>query len=186
MNKKTIIGFITLTLIFLFFFYLFKTNSKNITEDKNLEETTYNSNTIKDVNYMANDVSGNTYIIDAKEGEIDINDSNIIYLTDVKALIKLNNTNNINITSKFGKYNISSFDTIFSKNVVIKYLDNKITGEYLDFSINRNSMIISRNVIYSNKEDILESDVIEVNIKTKDTKIFMHNVDEKVNIKSIN
>ena len=32
-------------------------------------------------------------------------------------------------------------------------------------------MIISRDVIYSNLENILKADVIEINIKTKDTKI---------------
>ena len=35
-------------------------------------------------------------------------------------------------------------------------------------------MIISKNVIYSNLENTLNADVIEINIKTKDTKIFMH------------
>ena len=86
------------------------------------------------------------------------------------------------ITSNFGKYNIDTYDTIFSKNVIITYLDNKITSEYLDFSIDRNSMIISKNVIYNNMENILNSDVVEIDIKTKDTKIFMHNIDE-VNIR---
>ena len=35
-------------------------------------------------------------------------------------------------------------------------------------------MIISKNVIYTNLENILKADVIEINIKTKDTKIFMY------------
>ena len=48
----------------------------------------------------------------------------------------------------------------------------------------RNSMIISRNVVYTNLENILKADVIEMNIDTKDTKIFMHKNNEKVNIKS--
>ena len=29
------------------------------------------------------------------------------------------------------KYNSDNFDTIFTKNVIINYLDNKINGEYL-------------------------------------------------------
>ena len=47
-------------------------------------------------------------------------------------------------------------------------------------------MLISRNVVYSNPENILKSDVVEINIKTRDTKIFMYENDKKVNIKSIN
>ena len=88
------------------------------------------------------------------------------------------------ITSEYGKYNSENFDTIFSKNVKIRYLDNKISGEYLDFSIKRNSMIISRNVVYNNLENILKADVIEINITNKDTKIFMFKNNQKVNIRS--
>ena len=43
-------------------------------------------------------------------------------------------------------------------------------------------MIISKDVIYSNLENTLKADVIEVNIKTKNTKIFMHENKKKVNI----
>ena len=47
-------------------------------------------------------------------------------------------------------------------------------------------MIISKNVIYTNKENILKADVIEVEIDTKNTKIFMYEKDKKVNIKNKN
>ena len=47
-------------------------------------------------------------------------------------------------------------------------------------------MIISKNVVYNNSENILKSDVIEINIETKDTKIFMHESNKKVNLKSKN
>ena len=47
-------------------------------------------------------------------------------------------------------------------------------------------MIISKNVIYTNLENILKADVIEINIKTKDTKIFMYEKEKKVNIKNKN
>ena len=107
-------------------------------------------------------------------------------MTKVKALIKLTNGNEINITSEYGKYNIDNYDTIFSKNVIITYLNNKIKGNYLDFSLNRNSMIISKDVIYTNLENMLRADVIEIDIKTKNTKIFMLEDNKKVNIKSIN
>ena len=56
--------------------------------------------------------------------------------------------------------------------------------EYLDFSMERNSMIISKNVVYTNLENILKADVVEINITTKDTKIFMFQDNKKVNIKS--
>ena len=186
MKKKIIIFVIFFLIIFLFFFYLKKTNVQEATkiEEKTHETETYSSNIIKDVYYSSKDVRENEYIIQASQGEIDYSKSNIIYLTDVKGIIKLKNSTNILITSEHGKYNSENFDTIFSKNVKIKYLDNKISGEYLDFSIKRNSMIISRNVVYTNLENILEADVIEINITNKDTKIFMFKDNQKVNIRS--
>ena len=69
--------------------------------------------------------------------------------------------------------------------MVVDYLENKITSEYLDFSINRNTMIISKNVIYNNLQNILYADVVEINLETKDTLIFMYENEKKVNIKSI-
>ena len=92
--------------------------------------------------------------------------------------------NDIKIKSDFGKYNSENFDTIFSKNVIIDYLDNNILGEYLDFSIKRNSMIMSREIVYTNLNNILKADAIEIDIDTKDTKIYMFQVNKKVNIRS--
>tara|TARA_Y100001936_G_scaffold243788_1_gene283165 strand:+ start:218 stop:808 length:591 start_codon:yes stop_codon:yes gene_type:complete len=153
----------------------------------NDEEVIYNSNIIKDINYTSRDLKGNEYILIAKEGEIDLNNSDIIYLTDVTAYIKLiKNSELIVITSNYGKYNTINYDTIFSKNVNIDYVDNTITGDYLDFSMMNNLLIISKNVIYKNLENTLKADVIELDTTTKDTKIFMYNSSEQVNVTNIN
>ena len=150
------------------------------------ESEIYSSNIIKNVKYTTKDAEGNTYTITASEGEIDYTNSNIIYLTNVSALIELVNLESISISSKYGKYNSKNFDTIFSKNVIINYLDNNIIGEYLDFSIDRNSMLISRKVVYTSLDNILKADAIEMNIKTKDIKIFMYEKQKKVNLKNKN
>ena len=187
--------------IFLFFIFLFSLfyltyqkfyqtdkTSKISTVEDNDDDTilSYNSNIIENVNYKSTDADGNQYTISAIKGEIDYSEPNIIFLTDVRALIKLANSDNIEIISDFGKYNSNNFDTIFSKNVLITYLDNKIKANYLDFSLEKNLMIITGKVIYNNSENILEADVVEINIKTKDTKIFMYEKEKKVNIKNKN
>ena len=159
--------FILLLIIFLVFKNYFKREKIIQPQQAINEEITYNSNIIENVNYQTNDADGNEYIITALKGEIDFTNTNIIFLTKVTAVIKLKNSENITITSDFGKYNSDNFDTIFSKNVIINYVDNKITGEYLDFSLERNSMIVSRDVIYTNLDNILVADVINVDIKTK-------------------
>lgn len=187
-NKIVVILLIILFIGLSFYLYPKIFDKKKVEEIVIIEteEISAESNIIKDINYTSEDGKGNKYIVNAVKGEIDYSNTNIMFLTDVEATIKLNNSNIIVITSDYGKYNIENFDTIFSKNVISKYLDNKITGEYLDFSLNRNTMIISRNVIYTNPENILEADVVEMNLDTKNTKVFMYKSNEKVNIKSKN
>ena len=187
MNLKKIlkIFFIIFVIILASFFIFKKFFKKNETIRSNPdlpEETLSNSNIIENVNYSSKDTQGNEYIINASKGEIDYSNSNILYLTNVYAIIKLKNSEKITISSKYGKYNSDNYDTIFSKNVIIKYLDNKITGEYLDFSLERNLMIISKKVTYNNSNNTLKADVIEMNLKTKDTKIFMYEKEKKVKI----
>ena len=192
MRKKVINIFFILVLFLILFFFLYEkrfiNDEINQTNSINSEESEkiYNSNVIKDVKYTTKDKDGNEYTIQAREGEIDFADTNIIYLTDVDGLIRLKNSEDIVIVSNFGKYNTDNFDTIFSKNVIVDYLENRIEGEYLDFSLNRNSMIMSKKVVYTNLDNILKADVVEMNIETKDTKIFMHEKGDQVNITNKN
>ena len=189
MRRTIVIVTSLIVFISILFFFNFKSlkNEKKITqEEENLGENTSTSNVIENVEYSSKDTKGNEYIIRAETGEIDINENNVIFLKKVSAVINLVNSEKVLIFADYGKYNINNYDTIFSKNVIIKYMDNKITGEYADFSIGRNSMIISKNVIYSNTENILKSDAISINIETKDTKIFMYETNKKVKIKNLN
>jgi len=45
-------------------------------------------------------------------------------------------------------------------------------------------MIISKNVIYVDKENTLKTDVVEIDIKNKNTKFFMYDKNKKVNLES--
>ncbi|WP_440691010.1 LPS export ABC transporter periplasmic protein LptC [Candidatus Pelagibacter sp. HIMB1782] len=182
-----------LSLIFLIFIIVY-IGKKEFFPNKNLEtneelsaiDNSYSSNLIKEVNYISKDSRGNEYIINAEIGEIDIKNPDIIYLTSVKALINLKNSETIIIKSDYGKYNTKNFDTIFSQNVNIDYLDKNITGEYLDFSLEKNLMLISRNIVYTGPDNILKADAMEMDIQTKDSKIFMYEQNKKINIKSKN
>jgi len=178
---------ISILILLLLIIFNLNQNNNELKEKKKeiVREEIENSNIIKDVEYKSKDSSGNEYILKASEGIIDLNNSNIIYLTSIDAVIKLKDYNSIDISSNFGKYNIYDFDTIFSKNVIIQYLDNIIMGEYLEFSLNKNLMTISKNVIFKNNKSSLKADVIEVDIKTKDIKISMYEENKKVNIKSL-
>ena len=200
MKKKIIFGTVITIIFFSLLIYLYfkSSNEKKLIEKKRKielvekkdieinQEKIESSNIIEDVSYSAKDTKGNEYFLKASEGTIDQNENNFIFLKSVNAIIDLKNYKLIEISSDFGKYNINNYDTIFSKNVIIRYLENKITGEYLDFSWDKNLMIISRDVTLDNEKSSLQADVIEVNIKTRDIKIFMYEEEKKVNIKSLN
>ena len=193
MKKKIII----FTIVVLFFFIINHFFLKNLDNDqldnsnKNLEleieneeieKQTYSSNVLENVNYSSIDPEGNEYTIIASEGEIDIKNNQTIFLKNVKASIKLKNSDIILISSGFAKYNAANLDTIFTENVVIENLENKIIGEYLDFSMLRKNIIISKDVVFKNKSNILKTDVIEIDIDTKNVKFYMNEKDKKVSI----
>ena len=93
MNAKKLIK------IFLIFFFLifliiiyFNSSDKDGEElpiTEKIEGNSYSLNVIENVSYSSKDVKGNEYIIEANKGEIDIDNSNIIFLTQVNAIIKL-------------------------------------------------------------------------------------------------
>ena len=186
---KTTLIIVVLATLSLLIFSKFSKKKEDLAsiETNNNEEIVYNSNLIKDISYTSEDLKGNKYELFAKEGEIDLTNSNIIFLKDVTAYINLlKNSEVIVVTSDYGKYNTLNYDTIFSNNVKVDYIDNLITGEYLDFSMMNKLLIISKNVVYKNLKNILKADVVEVDIITKDTNIFMYDSKEKVKIESLN
>ena len=197
MKRKIILS--TSLLIFFTFLIIFFTKSSNdknliekkkvvkLVENENIEilnEKIESLNIIEDVSYSAKDIRGNEYFLKARGGTIDQNESNFIFLKSVKAIIDLKDYKSIEISSDFGKYDINNYDTIFSKNVIITYLDNTITGDYLDFSWEKNLMLVSRDVILENNKNLLQADVIEMDIEKRDIKIFMYEDSKKVNIKT--
>ena len=199
LNEKKIILSTSLLIFFftfLIFFYTKSSNDKNLiekekvvklVENENIEilnEKIESLNIIEDVSYSAKDIKGNEYFLKAREGTIDQNESNFIFLKSVKAIIDLKDYKLIEISSDFGKYDINNYDTIFSKNVIITYLDNIITGDYLDFSWDKNLMLVSRDVILKNNKNSLQADVIEMDIEKRDIKIFMYEDSKKVNIRT--
>ena len=192
---KILFGLSALIIIFFFSLKLFNKEKRAALkkeaiveeiDNTTVDEIDTTTNIIKDVSYSSNDAKGNEYVLNANEGQIDINNDKVIFLKGVEATITMVSGEIINIQSKFGKYNIDNYDTIFSENVLIEYGDNKIEGNYVDFSLNRNSMIISKDVVYTKNNNMLKADVIEIDIKTKDTKIFMHEKHKKVKVKSKN
>ena len=145
MTKKIYIQlFLILILIvislILFFKYLKKTslesnNNTNISQTADTGESL-----IEDLKYLSTDKEGNEYKIEAKRGNIDKLNPDIIYLENVKANIILQNSENISIQSNFARYNNKNFDTLFNDSVSVDYGEHLLKSEFLDLSF-KNSLV---------------------------------------------
>ena len=188
MSKKTGLQVVMVLIIILIslWFYLkyFTKKFVDVKETQVIEKIDENQNStstyINDINYVSSDAKGNKYQITAKQAEIKVENSDVMFLRDVAAFIFIKNSDTVKITSNLGKYNSKNYDTIFSKNVIVIYPEHRITGEYLDFSFLNNLGTFIENVVYNGKKTNLYADKIEMNLATKDTKIFMNDTGKKV------
>ena len=175
--------FIVLILISTFFLY-FKKNTK-ITKQEiskpevSLSENQDFSNVMRDIKYQSTDLRGNTYEITSEYGVINKENSDAIYMTNVKAYIYLKNKSPVLISSKYALYNSINYETNFSENVILTFEINKLTSENLDFSFEKNIANAYDNVIYSNPDITSYADKVEIDLVTKNSRVFMEN-DKKI------
>ena len=69
-------------------------------------------------------------------------------MENVDALISLNNSEFISISSKFAKYNTKNYDTLFNNSVSVDYGEHFLKSEFLDLSFEKNLVSIYDNVRY--------------------------------------
>ena len=189
MTKKSYIQLflilILVTISILVFFEFFK--KTNLKTDINLSgEQTINTgeSLIEDLKYLSTDKKGNEYKIEAKKGNIDKSNPDIIFLENVIAIISLQNSDTILIKSKFAKYNAKNFDTLFNNSVSVDYGEHILKSEFLDLSFENNIVTIYDNVRYLSGFSSLNADKAEIDILNKKTKIFMDSPEKKVLIKN--
>ena len=192
MYKKVIIQFLLLIILFSLIISVFllyfnekeNLNETNIETVKNIDsEIDKETGTlIKDINYSFYDQSGNYYELFAELGKMDIKNSDKMSMTNVKATIYLKNSSPIIIVSKYANYNKINHETNFFENVKMTHLIHKVTSENLDISFSDNKASMYNNIIYKKPGTQLYADRLEIDLITKNTKIFMDNKSEKIKI----
>tara|TARA_Y100000591_G_scaffold10447_1_gene8166 strand:- start:1376 stop:1966 length:591 start_codon:yes stop_codon:yes gene_type:complete len=190
MTKKLYIQlFLIFTFVIISLLIFFKYFSKPITKSNlkvNIEKAeNANKSMIEDLKYLSTDKEGNEYKIEAKKGNIDKENPDIIYLENVEAVILLENSDTILIKSKFAKYNTKNFDTLFNNSVSLDYGEHGLKSEFLNLSFENNLVSIYDNVRYLSGISSLRADRAEIDILNKNTKIFMENSNKKVQINNL-
>jgi len=201
MNLKTLFQILIISTLlvisFLFYYIYFHKTEKvvNIEEEVKIETTNLknlsNKNSdkdsfLKDVRYKSTDKKGNQYIIDAKSGEIQKNNPNILILENVVAIVIVSDGTELRIYSDFAEYNSTTLDTKFFDNVKIEYVNNKITSNNVDLTISNNLVKIYNNVKFQNKNLKSRSDRIKYDIVSGNVVIDMFENINKVKFSKIN
>ena len=199
MWKKISIQLILLSIVFFSIFYVYKfyfktkdnikINQSDIVQNKSSDDINNNksnfdidseNNLIKNLSYFSKDNLGNEFIIESKNSELNLDNLDIISMENVSAKIIMVNSEPIYVTSNLAKYNNENYETTFTDNVLIVYLDNKIRCEKFYISIENNIANVTDNVIYENSNGKLIADTIEIDLITKNSKIFMIDKNKKV------
>ena len=199
---KTLIQFVLiLILIFIFFFIsnkYFYTEEKikevNNTQSLNIEKNNLSNknpekknidNEIKNLTYEKFDTNGNKYLIKAKKGLLDSKRPNIVYMNIVQASLIYQNNEKLIIYSKEAIFNKENFKTTFSKNVKLVYREQILESDILEFLIDKNIAIFRDNVKYQNQNIEAFSDIVVINLLTKEIDIKSKN-QKKIRIKKNN
>ena len=192
MYKKILIQFLLLITIFIIVFSTFflyfnkkeklKTSNFPIIKEKESLIDDETGTLIKDINYSFFDSSGNYYELFSEVGKVNINNSDKIFMTNVVATIYLVDSSPVKITSKYANYNKINHETSFFENVKVTHLIHKATSENLDISFNDNLASMYNNIVYNKPGTNLTADRLEIDLITKNSKIFMDNKTEKIKI----
>ena len=188
MRKPLLIqtAILSLIIIIIFFSYKFFLYEKQNKEEKVSAKIGKNiiekkdANKIEDLNYSSTDDNGNIYEIFSKTGIIDKEDINILYLKEVKAVIKIKNSGVINLYSDFAKYNKSSLDTHFYQNVKLKFKDHNLNSGNVYLNYITKKIKIADNINYNEKDNKMTADVIEYDLLTKISKVYMIDQTKKI------
>ena len=194
MQKKLFLQIFLLLIILLISITFFRVYFGNNITDRPLDNNKIKSdnlpkqesNLIYNIQYLSKDKEGNSYIINSKFGEVDGDKQEIVYLKKVTATISLKNSGLINIYADNAVYNNINYNTNFYENVSVVYSEHHITSDNLDLDFKKNLATIFNNISYKNLNTKLQADKIEINLITKNSKIFMFNKSKKVKIVSIN
>ena len=204
MEKKTLIQIFIVFIIFLISIFIYQTyyskdfqdNVPTNTETKindNTDISNKGQNLIQNIKYTSNNTKGDIYEILADYGETSLSDPDLMFLTDVTGNIIFQEKDNIKLFSDFASFNTKTFETTFINNVRIIRGEETITGNELylvleqneeltkdNSDIDENLIRISYNVVFKSPGYTLKADIIEIDLITKNMKIFMNNKLKKV------
>ena len=192
MDKKSYIQIslviIILAIITFIYFDYFKTSSEK--SSTNLENSSSKNlvkgsdDLISDMSYFSVDNNGNRYEIFSEYGILN-QDSNLILMEKVNAIVYLSNDEKVLISSNKANYNDNNNDTTFSGSVKMIYGEHIIISENLDLSFKDQNAILYDSVKYESNLSKLSADRVFIDFLNKNTKIQMNDEKNNILVKSV-
>tara|TARA_B100000959_G_scaffold56555_1_gene59040 strand:+ start:177 stop:773 length:597 start_codon:yes stop_codon:yes gene_type:complete len=126
----------------------------------------------------------NPFLIASEEAIISPENSNIVYMTNIKITIEMNDGRTVIIVGDKGKYNKATYDCYLENNVIASDGETEILSDNLNLLSSKDSASIYNNVVVNNKNGQLKADKVDYNFESKYYKISMFK-DKRVKIKLI-
>ena len=184
--KKLFQLFLFLVLVLIsFIFYSFYFTKSNLDKTNNKKENQSlienENNLIKNLKYNVKFDNNSQYFITAELSELTyVDDIEIVKMQVVTAKFIDENDIPLIIRSKEAIYNNNSYDTKFSRDITINYMENVISSDNLYLNFTNNIVTIYNNVVYEGLQGLLRADNVVIDLVTKNIEIFMNNSKNKV------
>ena len=169
-------------LILLAIYFLFFKKSENLIKTNEAKIDNNIDNKILELKYNAVDAEGNSYIIESNAGKVSDKEKNVLILEKVKGIIKIQNSEDIIILSDFANYNKVTLDTYFYDNVRLSFDGHSIDSNELFMNYIDKNISIKNNVRYKGYNNKLYADILEIDLVTKFSKIYMLDKQKKVKV----
>jgi len=168
-----------------FEYYLKPQNKGNKTSPKTENQITEENknNLIKNLIYNVKLNDDSTYNITAELSELTYeNGIEIVLMQKVTSVFVDKNGTKLKITADYAVFNNKTYNSDFSKNVKIQYLENIVYSDKLNLNFTDNIATITENVIYEGIQGVLTTDNVIIDLITKNVEVFMNNPKSKVEI----
>ncbi|MBD1161781.1 LPS export ABC transporter periplasmic protein LptC [Pelagibacterales bacterium SAG-MED15] len=188
MNKKIFIqiGLFSLILLIIFIAYSYYFETLKVDVLKTNQELKPNvENKIIDLKYTASDKEGNSYVITSDFGQISKENENVLNLEAVNAVITLNDADKIFIYSDHAIYNKLDLNTFFYDSVKLIYNEHNVTSEKIYLNYANKEVKIEDNIVYKVQKNKLTADVVDIDLISKKSKIYMLQDQKKVKVEII-
>ena len=194
MNKKVLIQlslFLTIFISCLIFYRLFfidpNAEIENTKYDQENEEISKGTtNQINEITYRSKYLNDKNYIIKAEFAEFSKDNPDVMLLYNVKGEIFSDNSDVIEISSKKAIYNSVNYNTNFYENVLVTYIDHQINSDNFDLFFDKKFSTMYNNITYKSLNTVLHADKIDIDLITKNSKIYMLDKSKKVKIQNLN